>query len=53
MILKYDVQQYFNMATKFKMLDFVWMCRCVQGQTVYIYDEFCGDGALYVEVIRT
>ena len=41
------------MAAKFKMADFVWMCRCIQGETVYIYEEFGGDGALYVEVIRT
>ena len=40
------------MAAKFKMADFEWMCRCIQGKTVYIYEEFCGDGALHVEVIR-
>ena len=41
------------MATKFKMADLVWMCICIQGETVYMYEEFGGDGALHVEVIRT
>ena len=29
------------------------MLEHIQGDTIYIYDEFCGDGALYVEAIRT
>ena len=41
------------MDAKFKMADFVWMGRCIQGETVYMYEEFGGDGALHVEVIRT
>ena len=41
------------MDAKFKMADFVWMCRCIQGETVYMYEDFGGDGALHVEVIRT
>ena len=51
--MKYDVGQYFIKAAKFKMADFEGMCRCIQGKTVYIYEEFCGDGAVYVGVIRT
>ena len=35
------------------MADFEGMCRCIQGEAVYVYEEFCGDGALYVEVMRT
>ena len=38
------------MAAKFKMADFVWLCRCIQGETVYMYEEFVGDGPLHVEV---
>ena len=40
------------MATKFKMADFAWMCRCIQGETVYMYEDIGGAGALHVEVIR-
>ena len=41
------------MDAKFKMADSVWMCRCIQGETVYMYEDFGGDEALQVEVIRT
>ena len=41
------------MAAKIKMANLVLMLEHVQDDTVYIYDEFCGDGALYVEAIRT
>ena len=41
------------MAAKFKMADFAWMCRYIQGKTVYMNEDLGGDWALHVEVIRT
>ena len=29
------------------MADFVWMCKCIQGETVYICEEICGDGGMW------
>ena len=34
----YEVQHYFKMVAKLKMAEFVLMCRCIQGKTVYMYD---------------
>ena len=41
------------MAAKIKMANLALMLEHIHGDTVYIYDEFCPDGALHVEAIRT
>lgn len=50
---KYEAWEWVRMAVKYKMLHLVLMRRRVQGNTLYMYEQFGLDGKLYVEVIVT
>ena len=43
--------QYFKMALKIKMADFVLMHRLIRGDSLYAYEQFGADRKLYVKVL--